>query len=104
VLHLSDSDNQKFAAAQTPTPPNIAKIAKRNALFSLSYAQAQDGRFGAAVATFQRMLALETDPTLYAGEALILKRCLGLAREVRAGSRTEAQAAARFSKHDCAPG
>ncbi len=104
VLHLSDSDNQKFAAAQTPTPPNIATIAKRNALFSLSYAQAEDGRFDAAVGTFQKMLALETDPTLHSGEALILKRCLSLAREVQAGSRTEAQAAALFSKHDCAPG
>jgi hypothetical protein len=100
VLHLSDSDNAKYAAVQTPTPPNLASIAKRNAFFSLSMQEAQDGHFSAAVRSYGKMLALETDSSLYAGEAAALARCRALEPRIRAHVLTEAAAAASFP-NDC---
>jgi hypothetical protein len=96
VLFLSPEDERRYAALQTPTPPDSERGVRRNMWFDAADDDAYNGNFSAAVQDFRTMLSYENDARLYASEAQMLRQCEALAAKVRAGQITAKTAGTLF--------
>jgi hypothetical protein len=97
VLFLGESDELRYDARQTPTPPEIERRVRRNTWFQEADDDAASGRFLDAVRAFATMLTFEDDAALEPSESKTLLRCERLAARVRAGVLSATAASSRFT-------
>jgi hypothetical protein len=75
IVRLDAAANARYAALQTPTPPDLERSLIRDEWLTLAGQRASDGDLAGAIRAFAKVVDYDDDPEMRAGDAAMLEAC-----------------------------
>ena len=101
VLRLSAADDARYTERQAPTSRHYARALERNQWFMVMDEDAQALQFSQALAALAKVLSLDDDPSIRAGDKATYDDCRAMVAQLQAGKIRATSARTLWESNGC---